>query len=158
MRDDARIRSVKDLLAARLMCASSPQLRDPQYLIDLAGDVIEILDEGSPIWRKWNAEREQLLKSSIGCWVPIADLCDFLNTMPGPHLTATDVSQRLKAFLEEPNRRYFPSEELEAGCLELHEREKGEGTELSAIKGLLRSRRPGRRAPSKRTARAEAPS
>src|SRR5262249_51138139 len=43
----------------------------------------------------------------------------------------------LKAFEEEPYASY-PNEELQAGCLELFEREKALGTELSAIVGLLR--------------------
>jgi hypothetical protein len=62
---------------------------------------------------------------------------DFLNGLPGPPLTMTDVAQRLKGFEEE---EYFehPKEELQAGCLAIYEKEKAEGTELPAIIQLLR--------------------
>jgi hypothetical protein len=56
--------------------------------------------------------------------------------MPGPPLTTTDVTQRLKALEEEQSE--YPTEELQAGCLALYEKEKAEGTELPAIIGLLR--------------------
>jgi hypothetical protein len=137
MRQDERIRSVRDLLHAFVLAAPSRRLSDPQWLHKVAEQIVESLDQGNPIWRKWDPQREQLLKSAIGCWVPIADLCDFLNTMPGPRLTLTDVAQRQKAF-EEALHHYFPNEELQTGCLEIYEREKNEGTELSAIIGLLR--------------------
>jgi len=42
------------------------------------------------------------LKSAALCWIPIEDLLTFLNQLPGPPLTKTDVSQRLRAFHEEP--------------------------------------------------------
>jgi hypothetical protein len=62
---------------------------------------------------------------------------DFLNRMPGPPLTTTDVAQRLKAFEDEQYYAY-PNEELQPGCLAVYEKEKAEGTELPAIVGLLR--------------------
>src|SRR5262249_1786769 len=58
------------------------------------------------------------------------------NSMPGPALTKTDVSQRLRAFEDE--RCEFGNEELRDGCLAIFEREKAEGTELPAIIQLLR--------------------
>ena len=67
----------------------------------------------------------------------LEDMRDFLNRMPGPPLTITDVIQHLKVFDEEKHSRY-PNEQLQPGCSALHEREKADGTELSAIVGLLR--------------------
>ena len=64
------------------------------------------------------------------------DLRKFLNSMPGPQLTTTDVAQRLKAF--EGEEHSYPKEELQQGCLALYEKEKAEGTEMFAIIGLLR--------------------
>ncbi|ASY58300.1 hypothetical protein SS05631_c33860 [Sinorhizobium sp. CCBAU 05631] len=64
------------------------------------------------------------------------DLRDYLNDLPGPNLTMTDVAQRLRAFEEEPYASY-PNDELKDGCLALFAKEKAEGTELPAIIGLL---------------------
>ena len=72
----------------------------------------------------------------MGCWVPDEDLRDFLNRMPGPRLTTTDVAQRLKALEEESYAHSI--EELQPGCLALYEKEIAEGTDLPAILGLLR--------------------
>ncbi len=80
--------------------------------------------------------REPFLKSAALCWIPIEDLLAFLNELPGPPLTKTDVAQRLRAFHEEPYDPY-PNEDLQAGCLALYELEKAEGTELPAIVGAL---------------------
>lgn len=64
------------------------------------------------------------------------DLRDFLNSMDGSHLTATDVIQRLRAFHDEPFGSY-PNEELQEGCLDIYGNEKSSGTELPAIIGRL---------------------
>lgn len=56
--------------------------------------------------------------------------------MTGPHLSYTDVEQRLAAAQDE--QWEFPNDDLRAGCLELYEREKASGTELPAIIGALR--------------------
>jgi hypothetical protein len=104
----------------------------------LAQQIVTRLDRRNPIWRKWDEQRERLLKSATACWVPTEDLRDFLNEMPGRTLTATDVAERLKAFEEEPYSEY-PKKEYRASCLELYEREKSEGTELPAIIGVLRA-------------------
>jgi hypothetical protein len=72
----------------------------------------------------------------VACWIPVEDLRDFLNRLPGPPLTNTDVAQRMKAFEEEDHA--YPDEELQPGCLALYDKEKAEGTELPAVVGLLR--------------------
>jgi hypothetical protein len=51
--------------------------------------------------RKRFGPRETLLKSAAGCWIPVEALQEFLNGMPGPALTKTDVAQRLRAFEDE---------------------------------------------------------
>jgi hypothetical protein len=60
-----------------------------------------------------------------------------LNRLPGPHLTQTDVLQRIKAFQDEDYYNY-PNDELQTGCLELYEKEKVAGTELIAIIAAVR--------------------
>src|SRR5690242_7087797 len=136
MQDDERVGRVKSLLTGYVRDASLRQLRDPLLLNMLAREIIRTIDGGYPIWKKWDAQREQLLQSAVGCWVPIADLCDFLNTMPGPHLTITDVAQRMKVF-EDASYTVYPREEFQAACVEIYQREKADGTELSAIIGLI---------------------
>ena len=137
MREDERIWAVKELLFDYVRSPSLRHIRDPHSLTKLAQEVVRRIDRGNSIWSKWDGRREVLLKSAVGCWVPIEDLRNFLNRMPGPPLTMTDVVQRLKAF-EDEEYHAFPKEELQPGCLALYEREKAEGTELPAIIGLLR--------------------
>lgn len=135
--EDERIWAVKSLLFDYVKSPSLRHIRDPYSVGRLAADIVKRLDRGNSLWGKWDGQRELLLKAALGCWVPVDDLREFLNRMPGPALTKTDVVQRLKAFEEEPYGPY-PKEELQAGCLALYEKEKAEGTELPAIVGLLR--------------------
>jgi len=137
MREDERLWAVKDLLFDYVKSPSLRHIRDPHALIKLAQEIVRRVDRGNSIWRKWDGQREILLKSAVGCWIPVADLRDFLNQMPGPHLTSTDVAQRLKAFEDEEYLSY-PRDELQAGCLALYDEEKAAGTELPAIVGRLR--------------------
>ncbi|TPJ27157.1 hypothetical protein [Mesorhizobium sp. B2-8-3] len=137
MREDERISAVKELLFDYVKSPSLRHIRDPYSVIRLAHEIVRRVDRGNSIWRKWDGQREVLLKSAVGCWIPIEALRDFINEMPGPQVTATDVGQRLKAFEEEEYFSY-PKEELQQGCLALYEKEKADGTELPAIIGLLR--------------------
>lgn len=137
MREDERVWGVKELLCEYVRSPSLRHIRDPNSLNKLAHEIVKRVDQGNSIWRKWDGQREVLLKSAVPCWIPIEDMRDFLNVMPGPTLTKTDVSQRLKAFEDEEYYAY-PNEDLQVGCLALYEKEKHEGTELPAIIGLLR--------------------
>jgi len=53
------------------------------------------------------SETTHSVKMAIGCWIPLEDLRGFLNAMPGPELTPTDVAQRTREFsgegFDEPN-------------------------------------------------------
>jgi hypothetical protein len=137
MGEDERIWAVKELLFDYVKSPSLRHIRDPHSVIRLAQQIVKRIDQGNSIWSKWDGLREVLLKSALGCWIPIEDLRDFLNRMPGPSLTTTDVVQRLRAFEDEEYYSY-PKDELKAGCLTLYEKEKADGTELPAIIGLLR--------------------
>ncbi len=136
MREDERIWAVKELLFDYVKSPSLRHIRDPHSLIKLAQEIVRRIDRENSIWTKWDGQREILLKSAVGCWIPVEDLRDFLNRMPGPPLTTTDVAQRLKAFEDELST--YPDDELQAGCLALYEKEKADGTELPAIVGQLR--------------------
>jgi len=137
MTDDERVWAVRQLIVDYVKSPSLRHIRDPHSIVRLAQDIVRRLDRGNSAWKKWDAQRELFLKSSIGCWIPVEDVRDFLNQMPGPRLTITDVSQRLRAFEDEQFYNY-PNEELQPGCLALYAKEKAEGTELPAIIGLLR--------------------
>lgn len=111
-------------------------IRDPHQLGKLAEEIVQAIDQANSIWRKWDGPREEVAKAAALCWIPIEDLQAFLNDLPGPTLTATDVAQRLRAIWEEPYNTY-PKEELKAGCLEVYAEERALGTEMMAIIGAL---------------------
>lgn len=136
--DNDRINAVVHRLADYVKSPSLRHIRDPHSLYKLAKDVVLTVDRAGSIWGKWEGSREEIAKAAAPCWIPIEDLLMFLNSLPGPTLTRTDVAQRLLAFHEEPYSTY-PDEELKAGCLALYESEKAQGTELTAIIGALRS-------------------
>ena len=68
-------------------------------------------------------------------------MLEYLNALPGPPLTLTDVKQRLRALWEEPSDHY-PDEDLKEGCPALYYAEKMQGTELIAIVGAIREYSP----------------
>lgn len=74
--------------------------------------------------------------------------------MPGPHLTRTDVAERMRDF-QERDRTDYPKEELRESCEVLFHREQAEGTEIPAIIGALQehSDQEWRRLQSEREAR-----
>lgn len=99
MVDDDRIRVVTEAIAAYVRSPSLQHLRDPHSIITVAQTVIKQLDRDSGIWKKWEGQRDALLKASLGCWIPVEELQSYLNTPPGPSLTITDVCQRQRAYL-----------------------------------------------------------
>lgn len=128
--------AVRRLLHDYVQSPSLRHIRDYNSLTKVVQDIVEAIDQRSSIWKKWHGPREPFLKSAAACWIPIEDLVEFLNDLPGPKLTKTDVVQRLRAFHEESYQSY-PNENLQSGCLELYAREKAAGTELPAIVGAL---------------------
>ncbi len=136
MKEDDRVWVVRQLVSDHVKSPSLKHIRDPYAVGRLAQEIVRRLDRDNSLWRKWNGPRETLLKSALGCWIPVEGLRDFLNAMPGPTLTRTDVAERFKA-LEEEESEYL-NDDLKKGCLALYEREKAESTELPAIIGRLR--------------------
>ncbi|MGY4299937.1 hypothetical protein ACVWXN_008032 [Bradyrhizobium sp. i1.4.4] len=137
MPEDERLQAIKHLLFNYVRSPSLRHIRDPHAVIVLAKEIMRVVDGRSSVWLKWDAQREKLVKSAVSCWIPFDDLRDFLNGLPGPALTTTDVIQRMRAFEDEDNFSY-PKAELQPGCLTIYKREKASGTELAAIVGLLR--------------------
>lgn len=134
--DDDRVYVVQSLIHDHLKSPSLRHIRDGHAVHNLAHGIIGRLDRRGALWQKWEGQREVLLKAAAASWIPVEDLRDYLNRMPGPRLTTTDVEQRMRAFQEEPYASY-PNEELRKGCLTIYEREKAEGTEMPAIVGAL---------------------
>lgn len=136
MQDEDRVHAVRDIVADYVRSPSLRHIRDPFALRQLARSIVEVLDRGDQVWRKWDPARENLVRATTRLWFPLDDLVAFLNQMPGPALTCTDVAQRLRAFQEE-HPYEFPDEEVKDGCLTLYSRERGLGTEFPAIVGAL---------------------
>lgn len=136
MIDNERHRAVYQLIHEYVQSPSLRHLRDLHAISKIARQIILAIDREPSVWRKWQGEREGLLRSAAECWVPLDDLREFLNSLPGPPLTLTDVAQRLRAIHEEAFSSY-PNEELRERCEELYARERAAGTELPAIIGAL---------------------
>ena len=111
---DERIGKVARLIQRHLASPSLRHIRDPNCVGRLAEDIVCEIDQQPSIWRKWGEQREALLKAASRTWAPLEDLREFLNSMPGPQLTLTDVAQRLRAFHEEPYEP-SPNEEVREG-------------------------------------------
>lgn len=124
---------VRRLLFRYLESPSLRHIRDPKQVDRLAEEIVSAVDRSSPLWGKWDATRGELLKAAAKTWIPLEDLIAFLNGLPGPRLTRTDVAQRLRAFQEEPYADLYPDERVKDACLALYAAEVEAGTELPAI-------------------------
>jgi len=137
MFEHQRHSEVRRLLFRYLESPSLRHLRDPKQVDRLAEEIVSAVDRAPPLWSKWDATRGELLKATAKTWIPIADLVVFLNSLPGPSLTKTDVAQRLRAFQEEPYADLYPDERVKDACLALYASELEAGTELPAVVGAL---------------------
>jgi hypothetical protein len=134
--DSQRIQEVAARIADYVKSPSLRHVRDPHCIQKLAKEIVQAVDRVSSVWGKWEGSREDIGKAAAPCWIPTEDLVAYLNRLPGPKLTPTDVTQRLRAFCEEPWTSY-PNDDLKASCLALFETEKAQGTELPAIIGAI---------------------
>lgn len=137
MPNDDRLQAIKHLLFNYARSPSLRHIRDPHTINVLANEIMRVVNGRNSVWRKWDEQREELVKSAVGCWIPLDDLRDFLNELSGSVLTTTDVAQRMRAF-EDADCFSCSKEELQRGCLAIYKRERAAGTELPAIVGLLR--------------------
>ncbi len=134
--DTDRQYAVASKLFEYVKSPSLRHLRDPHSIQKLAREIVQALDNASAVWKKWEGQRDDVANAAALCWVPVEDLRAFLNTLPGPSLTKTDVEQRLRAIWEEPYASY-PKDEFKDGCAALYFAEKTQGTEMRAIIGAL---------------------
>jgi hypothetical protein len=133
---DQRTSIVHGLLADYVRSPSLRHLRDPRPLAKLAVEIVTKLDRDSSVWRKWEGPRDTVLSSALDCWIPKEDLLAFLNSLPGPPLTMTDLEQRMRHLIEV---EYIASPEpkLQDECLKIYRAETSAGTEMPAIIGSL---------------------
>ena len=131
-----RTQVVYSLLAEYVRSPSLRHMREERSLAKLALEIVTKLDQDSSVWKKWEGPRDKILGAAIECWIPQEDMLDFLNSLPGPALTMTDLEQRMKSMIEE---EYLgdPEPKLEAECLAIYRAEKEAGTEMPAIIGRL---------------------
>lgn len=93
-------------LATYVRSPSLTHIRDPHNLHRIAKDILLAVDRAGSIWTNWEGRREDVVKTASCCWIPVEDLAVFLNSVPGPPLTLTDVKQRLRALWEEAYSEY----------------------------------------------------
>lgn len=131
-----RTQVVYSLLAYYVRSPSLRHLREERSLAKLALEIVTKLDQDSSVWKKWDGPRNTVLASAIDCWIPKDDMLVFLNNLPGPDLTMTDLEQRMKHMIEE---EYIgePEPKLEAECLAIFRAEMEAGTEMPAIIGRI---------------------
>ena len=93
MTEDDRLRYVIHLL---LEHSARPPLKFPSEaeIPKIARKIMEAATGPRSLWSKWGAEREEIAPRAADLWVPMADLIEALNQLPGERLTAVDVEQR----------------------------------------------------------------
>ncbi len=133
---DDRKSMIYRLLADYVRSPSLRHLRDDRSLHKIANEIVQNLDQRSAVWKKWEGKRNAVLKSALECWIPKVDLLAFLNGLPGPQLTMTDLEQRMKHLVEVESIGY-PEPKLELECLAIYNAEVEAGTEMAAIIGRL---------------------
>ena len=133
---DDRKSMIYRLLADYVRSPSLHHLRDDRSLHKIANEIVQNLDQRSAVWKKWEGKRNAVLKSALECWIPKVDLLAFLNGLPGPQLTMTDLEQRMKHLVEVESIGY-PEPKLELECLAIYNAEVEAGTEMAAIIGRL---------------------
>lgn len=132
-----RISVIRNLVGDYVRSPSLVHLRSVHALDKLASEIVRRLDAGSPLWTKWNDVRDELARASCPCWIPSPMLVIALNALPGPKLTATDVTSRIEVLQEELGE--WPRDHLRSGCEAILNEEIEAGTELMAILFRIRS-------------------
>jgi hypothetical protein len=134
MSDDERAYQIRTLLWQH----THPTLRrmGHEQIAKLAEQIMQIATDRG-LWTKWSGDRETLAKRAAEIWIPLEDLREALNALPGPALTKVDVEQRIRDFQEQPYSGPYPRREIEAEALAVFAEEKARGTEFVAILGYM---------------------
>jgi hypothetical protein len=137
MAEDERLHQIVRLLN---QYSARPPLKFPTdaEIPKLARKLLDTIDGPMSFWNKWGKDREEIVKRAAEVWVPLDDLREALNKLPGERLTPTDVEQRVHALrYEHSGYTRGPDEELKEGSFAAYAEEKAEGTEFIAILGWL---------------------
>ncbi|MES3026849.1 MAG: hypothetical protein V4820_03210 [Pseudomonadota bacterium] len=81
---DQRIETITRLIARHVSSPSLRHVRDHKAIQELARDIVREIDREPSVWRKWDAQREALLKAASRCWVPVED-----GRVPSPYVLLT---------------------------------------------------------------------
>jgi hypothetical protein len=68
MYDHERIQAVRRLLYDYVQSPSLRHLRDPRSIDGLTQRIIQVVHREPTVWRKWEGEREALLRAAADCW------------------------------------------------------------------------------------------
>lgn len=120
------------LLLDYVKSPSLTHIRSAHGLEKLSVDIVKDLDRSAGLFQKWDGLREEFLQTALDCWLPIPDLLEYLNGLPGPPLTRTDLVQRMRYMIEE---EYISTPEplIREECEAIYAEEKAAGTEFPAI-------------------------
>lgn len=138
MSESDPIQVIEDHIIDHVNSPSLRHIRDISVIHKVARKIIHDLDSSCSFWTKWTVPRTELLTTAAECSIPAEDIRGFLNKLPGPELTLTDVSQRLRIMFEEDGYLRYPTEEMKRESQSIYADEKSQGTELPAIIGLIR--------------------
>lgn len=72
--DPDRQYAVASLLFDYVKSPSLRHLRDPRNIHRLANDIVNALDQASSVWKKWEPDREEIVKIAAPCWIPIEEI------------------------------------------------------------------------------------
>jgi hypothetical protein len=90
-----RAQVVYRLLAEYVRSPSLRHMREERSLAKLALEIVTKLDQDSSVWKKWEGPRDKILGAAIECWIPKADMLDFLNSPLLNQLVAIEVPDLL---------------------------------------------------------------
>ncbi|WP_075632293.1 hypothetical protein [Novacetimonas hansenii] len=137
MSDEQRLHEIIYLLR---QYSARPPLKFPTEaeIPKLARRILETAKGPKSLWTKWSSDREDVIKRAADVWIPLDDLREALNVLPGENLTATDVEQRLNAVRSElGGYTRGPDETLKEEAFTAYATEKAKGTEFIALLGWM---------------------
>jgi hypothetical protein len=137
MAEDERLHEIIRML---YQYSARPPLKFPAEaeIPNLARKILKTACGPTSLWTKWGKDREEVVNRAADVWVPLDDLRDALNKLPGERLTPIDVEQRINALRHEHSGySRGPDEELKEGSFAAFAEEKANGTEFIAILGWL---------------------